>query len=181
MNFSPVLKQGVNFSSVIKQGGNFSPVLKWVLLLLLVMSLGWKSAVRIDYSSNLEDKLRSFLVRNHFLVTVSEEIIRDHQSTFVVRQSQIVRPGICAEVEDAEHLGRSGLRRIEHHDLARLIHGDEEPLAVAGHAHELRPAAGGDGFEVEYGRCGPGTRVDQIQLVIEHTGRVSAAVGVIRN
>jgi hypothetical protein len=80
VNFSPVLKQGVNFSSVIKQGGNFSPVLKWVLLLLLVMSLGWKSAVRIDYSSNLEDKLRSFLVRNHFLVTVSEEIIRDHRT-----------------------------------------------------------------------------------------------------
>jgi hypothetical protein len=80
VNFSPVLKQGVNFSPVIKQGRNFSPVLKLVLVLLLVMSLGWKSAVRIDYSSNLEDKIRDFLVRNHFLVTVSEEIIRDHRT-----------------------------------------------------------------------------------------------------
>jgi hypothetical protein len=80
VNFSPVLKQGVNLSPVIKQGGNFSPVLKLVLVLLLVLSLGWKSAVRIDYSSNLEDKIRDFLVRNHFLVTVSEEIIRDHRT-----------------------------------------------------------------------------------------------------
>jgi hypothetical protein len=80
VNFSPVLKQGVNFSPVIKQGGNFSSALKWVLLLVLVTSLGWKSAVRIDYSTNLEDKIRSFLIRNHFLVTVSEEIIRDHRT-----------------------------------------------------------------------------------------------------
>jgi hypothetical protein len=59
---------------------NFSPVLKWVLLLLLLISLGWKSAIRIDYSSNLEDKIGSFLVRNHFLFTVSEEMIRDHRT-----------------------------------------------------------------------------------------------------
>jgi hypothetical protein len=55
-------------------------VLKWILLLLLLISLGWKSAIRIDYSSNLEDKIRGFLVRNHFIVTVSEEMIRDHRT-----------------------------------------------------------------------------------------------------
>jgi hypothetical protein len=71
--------QGVNFSPALKDV-NFSPVLKWVLLLLLLISLGWKSAIRIDYSSNLEDKIRSFLVRNHFVVTVSEEVIRDHRT-----------------------------------------------------------------------------------------------------
>jgi hypothetical protein len=59
---------------------NFSPVLKWILLLLLLISLAWKSAIRIDYSSNLEEKIRSFLVRNHFIVTVSEEMIRDHRT-----------------------------------------------------------------------------------------------------
>jgi hypothetical protein len=59
---------------------NFSPVLKWVVPLLLLISLGWKSAIRIDYSSNLEDKIRSFLGRNHFFVTVSEEMIRDHRT-----------------------------------------------------------------------------------------------------
>jgi hypothetical protein len=81
VSFSPVLKQGVNFSPVIKQGANFSSALKWVLfLLLIVTSLGWKSAVRIDYSSNLEDKIRSFFIRNHFAVTVSEELIRDHRT-----------------------------------------------------------------------------------------------------
>jgi hypothetical protein len=65
---------------------NFSLVLKWVLPLLLLISLGWKSAIRIDYSSNLEDKIRSFLVRNHFIVTVSEEMIRDHR-TFRARKA----------------------------------------------------------------------------------------------
>ena len=59
---------------------NFSPVLKWILLLLLLISLGWKSAIRIDYSSNLEEKIHGFLVRNHFIVTVSEEMIRDHRT-----------------------------------------------------------------------------------------------------
>jgi len=44
------------------------------------MSLGWKSAVRIDYSSNLEDKIHSFLRRSDFIVTVSEELIRDHRT-----------------------------------------------------------------------------------------------------
>jgi hypothetical protein len=69
----------VNFSPALK-GVNFSPVLKWVVPLLLLISLGWKSAIRIDYSSNLEDKIRSFLARNHFFVTVSEELIRDHRT-----------------------------------------------------------------------------------------------------
>jgi hypothetical protein len=69
----------VNFSPALRDV-NLSPVLKWVLPLLLLISLGWKSAIRIDYSSNLEDKIRSFLVRNHFFVTVSEEMIRDHRT-----------------------------------------------------------------------------------------------------
>jgi hypothetical protein len=61
---------------------NCFPVLKWllVLLLLLALSLAWKSAIRRDYSSNLEEKVFSFLVRNGFIVTVSEEMIRDHRT-----------------------------------------------------------------------------------------------------
>ena len=51
-----------------------------LLLLLLLISLGWKSAIHRDYSSNLEDKIRSFLARNHFIVTVSEEMIRDKRT-----------------------------------------------------------------------------------------------------
>jgi hypothetical protein len=53
---------------------NYSPVLKWSLLLLLALSLGWKSAIRIDYSSNLENNVLSFLARNHFVVVVSDEM-----------------------------------------------------------------------------------------------------------
>ena len=59
---------------------NFSHVFKWLLLPLLLLSLGWKSVIRIDYSSNLEDKIYSFLGRNHFIATVSEELIRDHRT-----------------------------------------------------------------------------------------------------
>jgi hypothetical protein len=44
------------------------------LLLLLPISLGWKSAIRIDYSSNLENELQNFLARNHFVVVASDEM-----------------------------------------------------------------------------------------------------------
>jgi hypothetical protein len=70
---------------------NCFPVLKWslllLLLLLLALSLAWKSAIRIDYSSNLEQKVLSFLVRNHFVVAVSEEMIRDHRTFRATRAS----------------------------------------------------------------------------------------------
>jgi hypothetical protein len=100
VNFSPVLKQAAGFSPVIKQRENFSRMLKWVLLLLLlVTSLGWKSVVRIDYFSNLEDKMRGFLVRNHFLFTVSEEIIRDH------RTFRATKPACLLLVTEISHRG----------------------------------------------------------------------------
>ena len=61
---------------------NYFPMPKWllVLLLLLALSLAWKSAIRRDYSSNLEEKICTFLVRNGFIVTVSEEMIRDKRT-----------------------------------------------------------------------------------------------------
>jgi hypothetical protein len=59
---------------------SFSHVFKWLLLLLLLLSLGWKSVIQIDYSNNFEDKMRSFFIRNHFMVTVSEELIKDHRT-----------------------------------------------------------------------------------------------------
>lgn len=61
---------------------NYFPVPKWLLLLLLLLalSLGWKTAIRRDYSSDFEEKVFSFLVRNGFIVTVSEEMIRDKRT-----------------------------------------------------------------------------------------------------
>ena len=59
---------------------SYFPVLKWLFLLLLVVSLAWKSAIHIDYSSDLEENVFRFLVRNDFLVTVSEEMIRDKRT-----------------------------------------------------------------------------------------------------
>jgi hypothetical protein len=59
---------------------SYFPVLKWLFLLLLVVSLAWKSAIRIDYSSDLEENVFRFLVRSNFVVTVSEEMIRDKRT-----------------------------------------------------------------------------------------------------
>ena len=69
MNYSPALK-----------GMNYSSMLKGILVLLILFSLGWKSAVHRDYSSNLEDKIRSFLTTNQFNFAVSEEMIRDKRT-----------------------------------------------------------------------------------------------------
>jgi hypothetical protein len=49
-------------------------MLKWFLVLLLLVSLVWKSAIRIDYSSSFENSVSTFLARNHFIVVVSEEM-----------------------------------------------------------------------------------------------------------
>lgn len=56
----------------------YSPMLKWLLLLLLPISLGWKSALHIDYSTDFDDRIRQFLARNYF--TESEEVMRDKRT-----------------------------------------------------------------------------------------------------
>jgi hypothetical protein len=58
----------------------YSPALKWFLLLLLPLTLGWKSALRLDYSNDFPEKVTEFLVRNHFTVVVTEEVIRQRKT-----------------------------------------------------------------------------------------------------
>jgi hypothetical protein len=58
----------------------YSPMLKWLLLLLLTISLGWKSALNIDYSSNFDDRIRQFLTRNYFIVSESEEMMPEKRT-----------------------------------------------------------------------------------------------------
>jgi hypothetical protein len=54
---------------------------KWLLVLCFCLhSVSLEVAIRRDYSSNLEEKVFSFLVRNGFIVTVSEEMIRDKRT-----------------------------------------------------------------------------------------------------
>jgi hypothetical protein len=64
---------------------NYSPVLKWLLLALLLLSLGWKSAIRIDYSSTLQNDILSFLSRNRFVVVVSEGMFPGSQAFTATR------------------------------------------------------------------------------------------------
>ena len=48
----------------------FSPALKWLVLLLLPLSLGWKLAVHPDYTDDLTGKVGTFLTRYDFVVVV---------------------------------------------------------------------------------------------------------------
>ena len=58
----------------------FSPVLKWFVLVVLVLTLGWKVAVRRDIPEEIEKKhadsqrkLADFLVRQHFTIVPEKE------------------------------------------------------------------------------------------------------------
>jgi hypothetical protein len=60
-------------------GVKFSPVLSWSVLVLLVLTLGWKVAARPDASSVIEKreadgqrKIADFLIRQHFTAVVPE-------------------------------------------------------------------------------------------------------------
>jgi len=50
----------------------FSPALKWLVLLLLPLSLGWKLAVHPDYTDDLTDKVATFLSGHGFKVVVGK-------------------------------------------------------------------------------------------------------------
>jgi hypothetical protein len=65
----------------------YSPKLKWLLLLLLPISLGWKSALHIDYSSNFNDSLLTFLARKGFIVSVVSEFSSERRSFRASRAS----------------------------------------------------------------------------------------------
>jgi hypothetical protein len=56
-----------------------SPALRWFILLLLLLSLGWKLAVRAGDTGELTEKevqlkVAEFLVRQHFSVAISENV-----------------------------------------------------------------------------------------------------------
>jgi hypothetical protein len=50
----------------------FSPALKWLVLLLLPLSLGWKLAVHPDYTDEFTGKVATFLTRHDFKVVVGK-------------------------------------------------------------------------------------------------------------
>jgi hypothetical protein len=60
----------------------FSPVLSWFVLVVLVLTLGWKVAVRPDTSAEIEKKqadsqrkLADFLVRQHFTIVPEKKTL----------------------------------------------------------------------------------------------------------
>ena len=50
-----------------------SPALKWLIVLLLPLTLGWKLTVRADDASELSGNLVEFFARHHFGVIVTED------------------------------------------------------------------------------------------------------------
>src|SRR6202023_1940888 len=69
----------------------------------------------------------------------------------------------------------------EHYHFARLIHRNEQTLAVTRNTHQLRPAALCDGSEVEDRLRGAVSGVQQIQVVVEHSRREATLDGVTGN
>src|SRR5260370_41786502 len=89
-----------------------------------------------------------------------------------------MRARIGTQIQDAEYSRAGWLRGVEHNDLARLIHGDEEARSIPRHAHQLGPTAFLDGSEIEDGGSGAGLRVDEIKFIVEHSCRVAAAMRI---
>jgi hypothetical protein len=50
-----------------------SPALKWLIVLLLPLTLGWKLTVRADDTSELSGNLVEFFARHHFSVIVTKD------------------------------------------------------------------------------------------------------------
>ena len=75
-------------------------------------------------------------------------------------------------------------RDVEHDDLARAVERDEQARALPVHAQELRHrrrVRTREDVEVEHRRCRAFLRVDEIELVIDHTGRERAQALIARN
>src|SRR5215469_2792855 len=74
-----------------------------------------------------------------------------------------------------------GVRDVKHGDLSRLIHGYKEAAAIAGNAHQLRPTTGLDRGEVEHRFGSSVASIDEVQMIIEHAGRVGPRRAVMRD
>jgi hypothetical protein len=56
---------------------SYSPALRWLVALLLPMTLAWKLGVGPEDPNALKEKIVQFLVRHQFDVVISEEIVED--------------------------------------------------------------------------------------------------------
>jgi hypothetical protein len=66
---------------------NCSPALKWFLVLLLPITLAWKSSVGLEDPNILNKKIIEFLVRHHFDAVVSEEIVEEMPAIHASREA----------------------------------------------------------------------------------------------
>jgi hypothetical protein len=56
---------------------NSSIIFRWILVIALVLSVAWKSAIRSDIENDAREHLVVFLKRNHFDVSPIEQIVDD--------------------------------------------------------------------------------------------------------
>lgn len=53
----------------------FSPALKWIILVLLPLTLAWKLTVKVDSDDHLADDITAFLTRHEFHAVAIEDTI----------------------------------------------------------------------------------------------------------
>jgi hypothetical protein len=67
-------------------------VFRWSIAVVLLLSIGWKAAIPLENSSNLEKHLVDFFERNHFdVVVVDDATMRIIQATTASCRLQIAR------------------------------------------------------------------------------------------
>jgi len=79
-----------------------------------------------------------------------QKVVSDHQTLFLLRQSDVMGARVLTQVERFDQSWLFRVRGVEHRHLSRLVHGNEEPFAVVGDPHELWPSSQRDGREAEH-------------------------------
>src|SRR5262245_36337196 len=92
-----------------------------------------------------------------------------------------MRTGARAQVQDLEHRWIRWIRNVKHHHLARGVHRNEQPLAIACDSHQLGPSALCYSREIEYRLSSSFPGVNQIKVIIDHAGRKRAIMLIARD
>src|SRR5262245_56112009 len=70
-----------------------------------------------------------------------EEVITDHEALLVGCESQKMWTRIRSEIEEFQQAWLRWCGRVKHRHFAGEMEGQKQALAIAGHLHQLRPAA----------------------------------------
>src|SRR5207249_1036332 len=114
-------------------------------------------------------------------VVFIQKVVTDDQAPFIGRKGDVVGSGIASEIKHFDHTGRVWIGDVEHHHFSGLVHRNEKSAAIGGDAHELRPPAFRDGGKIEDRPRGSASGVQQVEVIVEHSGGEAAFLGVVRD